>query len=328
MKTDRKLLRNVLAAGIAAAGMTSFAAQAYGPLYIYDYATATPYRWDVSEPVPVWTDGGNFASGTVTIYVPTPETCNADDGWQCGYYEDLYVEFTNEQGVARVADALASWTAVPTSTFQAAVAGDFLGIGIGGGDGDITGAPEEFDTDENGEIVHEVIGTVNNGGIHVIFDEDGSVMTNVMGAPYGVLGIASPEWADEETGIITEGWVFIGGAGTYYNDDGLAQKVEEASHVSGEKLWRLPLYDEYRDKVFTDYADIKNVGGRYGGVGSSAIFLQEFTSYPWSHWDIAGMVLDETGSTAVLPRIHPPHIIRGATGFGVRALVSLARGWE
>jgi leucyl aminopeptidase len=117
-------------------------------------------------------------------------------------------------------------------------------------------------------------------------------------------------------------------AGYFANDDGLAQKVEEASHVSGEKLWRLPLYDEYRDKVYTDYADIKNVGGRYGGVGSSAIFLQEFTSYPWSHWDIAGMVLDDTGSTAVLPRIHPPHIIRGATGFGVRALVSLARGWK
>ena len=117
-------------------------------------------------------------------------------------------------------------------------------------------------------------------------------------------------------------------AGYFANDESLAKKVEDASRASGEKLWRLPLYDEYRDKVRTDYADMKNVGGRYGGVGSSAIFLEEFTSYPWSHWDIAGMVLDETGTTPVLPRTHPPHIIRGATGFGVRALVSLVRGWE
>jgi len=117
-------------------------------------------------------------------------------------------------------------------------------------------------------------------------------------------------------------------AGYFANDDSLAQKVESASRLSGEKLWRLPLYPDYRDKIRTDYADLKNTGGRDGGVGSSAVFLQEFTSYPWSHWDIAGMVLDKVGSTALYPHTHPPHVIRGATGFGVRALVSLAREWK
>ena len=117
-------------------------------------------------------------------------------------------------------------------------------------------------------------------------------------------------------------------AGYFTNDDGLAEKVEAASRVSGEKLWRLPLYPDYRDKIHTDYADLKNTGGSKGGVGSSAIFLQEFTSYPWTHWDIAGMVLDKVGTTPVYPHTHPPHIIRGATGFGVRALVSLARNWK
>jgi hypothetical protein len=214
MKTSRKMLKSVLAAGIGAAGLASFAAQAYGPLYVWDYASGTPYRWDVTTPVQVWTDGGNFASGTVSLWVETPETCNEEDGWQCGYYEDRYVEFTNEQGVARVADAVASWSSVPTSSFQAAVAGSFADLGIGGDDGDITGAPEEFSTDADGNVVQEIIGTVNGGGVHVVFDEDGSVMANVLGAPPGVLGVASPEWADEETGIITEGWVFIGGAQT------------------------------------------------------------------------------------------------------------------
>ncbi|MDO9302885.1 MAG: leucyl aminopeptidase [Anaerolineales bacterium] len=117
-------------------------------------------------------------------------------------------------------------------------------------------------------------------------------------------------------------------AGYFANDDSLAQKVEEASRASDEKLWRLPLYADYRDKIKTNYADIKNSGGAGSGVGSSAVFLEEFTSYPWAHWDIAGMVLDDIGTTAYYPLTHPPHIIRGATGFGVRALVSFAREWK
>jgi leucyl aminopeptidase len=117
-------------------------------------------------------------------------------------------------------------------------------------------------------------------------------------------------------------------AGYFANDESLADKVAEASKASDEKLWRLPLYTEYRDKIKTDYADIKNSGGAGSGVGSSAVFLQEFTSYPWAHWDIAGMVLDNIGPTAYYPLTHPPHVIRGATGFGVRALVSFARQWK
>jgi hypothetical protein len=236
MKTNRKFLKNVLAGGIAAAGLMSISAQAYGPLYIHDYATGTPYRWDVSEPVPVYTDGGNFASGTVWLWVSTPETCNAEGGWQCGYNDPLYVEFTNEQGVARVAEALASWSAVPTSSFQAAIAGSFADIGLGGDDGDITGAPEEFYENAEGLEVHEIIGSWNDGGIHVLFDEDGSVMANVMGAPYGVLGIATPEWADEETGIITEGWAVIGGAGTWYNDTDLEHMAGVITHELGHSF--------------------------------------------------------------------------------------------
>ena len=232
MKSNRKFLKNAVAAGIAVAGLTSLAAQAYGPLYIWDYASGTPYRWDVTEPVPVYTDGGNFASGTVSLY--DPEFCNEAGGWNC--YKDLYVEFTNEQGVARVADALASWTAVPTSNFQAVVAGSFADIGIGGDDGDITGAEEEFSVDENGDTVHEILGTDNGGGIHVVFDEDGAVMTNVLGVPFGVLGVASPEWADETTGIITEGWVFIGGGETYYNDTDLAQMAGVITHELGHSF--------------------------------------------------------------------------------------------
>jgi leucyl aminopeptidase len=116
-------------------------------------------------------------------------------------------------------------------------------------------------------------------------------------------------------------------AGYFCNDDDLSRKVKIAGNATAEKLWRLPLFDDYLDKVRSDNADIKNTGGRFGGVGTSAVFLQAFTSYPWAHWDIAGMVVDKIGYTAVYPRTHLPYVIRGATGFGVRALVELARNW-
>ena len=236
MRTSNYRIKGLVGAAAAAVLFLGSAAHAYGPLVIQDYEEGKPYLWDVSNPVPVYTDGGNFASGTVFIWVETPETCNPEGGWNCGYYDELYVEFTNEQGVARVAEALESWSSVPTSVFQAAVAGSFADIGIGGADGDITGAPEEFLTDSNGNVVHEVIGSVNGGGIHVLFDEDGSVMTNVMGAPFGVLGIASPEFAIEETGEITEGWVVIGGAQTYFNDDDLEQMAGVITHEFGHSF--------------------------------------------------------------------------------------------
>ena len=201
MKNNRKILKKSLAVAVAAAGLVSVTAQAYGPLYIFDYESGTPYRWDVTEPVQVYTDGGNYASGTVRLRNPDLDTCNAEGGWQC--YEDVYVEFTNEQGVARVSDALNSWSSVPTSSFQAEVAGSFADIGIGGDDGDITGAPEEF-FEIDGVIFHEVIGTENGGGIHVMYDHDGSITSGFFGAPPGVLGIASPEYGIPATGPLTD----------------------------------------------------------------------------------------------------------------------------
>jgi leucyl aminopeptidase len=63
---------------------------------------------------------------------------------------------------------------------------------------------------------------------------------------------------------------------------------------------------------------MKNSGGRFGGVGTSAVFLQEFTDYPWAHVDIAGMALAEKAD-GYLPV--------GATGFGVRLLVDFLSNW-
>ncbi len=117
-------------------------------------------------------------------------------------------------------------------------------------------------------------------------------------------------------------------AGFFCNDDDFARQIKLASNNTNEKLWRLPLYDEYRDKIRSDNADMKNTGGRFGGVGTSSVFLEEFTSYPWAHWDIAGMATDTVGYSPVTPRVRLPYVIRGGTGFGVRALVDLVRNWK
>ncbi len=117
-------------------------------------------------------------------------------------------------------------------------------------------------------------------------------------------------------------------AGFFCNDDDLSRQIKIASNNTNEKLWRLPLYDEYRDKIRSDNADMKNTGGRMGGVGTSSVFLEEFTSYPWAHWDIAGMATDTSGYTPLSPRVKSPYVIRGGTGFGVRALVELAKNWK
>jgi leucyl aminopeptidase len=80
----------------------------------------------------------------------------------------------------------------------------------------------------------------------------------------------------------------------------------------------MPLYDDYRETIKSEVADMKNSGGRFGGVGTSAVFLKEFTDYPWAHLDIAGMALHDK------PRPYTPV---GGSGFGVRLLVEFLRRW-
>jgi leucyl aminopeptidase len=113
-------------------------------------------------------------------------------------------------------------------------------------------------------------------------------------------------------------------AGVFSSDDGLLARLQAAAGASGERLWHLPLYDDYKDAIESVTADLANTGGRMGGVGTSAMFLKEFAEgYPWAHLDIAGMVFEERPATAK----RPPHLVKGGTGFGVRLLVQFLRDW-
>lgn len=101
--------------------------------------------------------------------------------------------------------------------------------------------------------------------------------------------------------------------GMMSNDDTLASSLTEAGLATYERVWRLPLYDEYKKALKSDFADIKNVGGRAGGSITAAMFLKEFIKdIPWTHFDIAG--------TAFLSKAGPYHPKNG-TGIGVRLIM-------
>ena len=107
-------------------------------------------------------------------------------------------------------------------------------------------------------------------------------------------------------------------AGLFSNENKLRDRLVSSSKATHERVWTMPLWDDYKKKIKSDVADMKNGGGRYGGVGASAIFLKEFTNYPWAHLDIAGMALTDKESD---------YIPSGGTGFGVRLLVDFLRNW-
>jgi len=94
------------------------------------------------------------------------------------------------------------------------------------------------------------------------------------------------------------------------NDEGLLAEVRDAGERAGERCWPLPLWEEYRELLKSDVADVKNSGGRSAGTIAGAWFLREFVdSFPWVHLDIAG--------TAYLEGESASHA-KGPTGIGVR----------
>jgi leucyl aminopeptidase len=93
----------------------------------------------------------------------------------------------------------------------------------------------------------------------------------------------------------------------------LIERLIKAGEHSGERVWELPLWEEYQEQIKSDVADMKNVGGRGGGAITAAAFLQKFVgNYPWAHLDIAG--------TSWSDEVRP-YTPKGATGVGVRLLI-------
>lgn len=108
-------------------------------------------------------------------------------------------------------------------------------------------------------------------------------------------------------------------AGLMTNDPKLGNKIKEAAKISGEGFWELPLPPEYRELTLSKFADVKNIGGKYGGAITAGLFLKEFVGETsWAHLDIAGPAFSE--------REFFPYVPLGGTGFGVRTLIHFLRG--
>ena len=93
----------------------------------------------------------------------------------------------------------------------------------------------------------------------------------------------------------------------------LIERIKRAGEHCGERVWELPLWDEYNEQIKSDVADMKNVGGRGGGAITAAAFLRKFVGdAPWAHLDIAGTSWNDEAR---------PYAPKGATGVGVRLLI-------
>jgi leucyl aminopeptidase len=109
-------------------------------------------------------------------------------------------------------------------------------------------------------------------------------------------------------------------AGVFANNDEMFQRFSSALESSGEKMWRMPLDEEYREQIRSGIADIKNTGGRGAGAVTAAMFLKEFVEQtPWIHLDIAGTAwMDDNKAW----------IAQGPSGVAVRTLVEFVRTFE
>ncbi|MBP2654957.1 MAG: pepA [Firmicutes bacterium] len=106
-------------------------------------------------------------------------------------------------------------------------------------------------------------------------------------------------------------------SGIMGNDKEWKQQIIAAAGEVGEKVWELPLFEEYKEQLKSSIADLKNSGGRKAGAITAGLFLAEFAGdTPWVHVDIAGTVSSDKDSG---------YNVKGATGVGVRTLIQLAK---
>ncbi len=107
--------------------------------------------------------------------------------------------------------------------------------------------------------------------------------------------------------------------GAFTNNEAFLEKLLAAAKAEGEKTWQMPMDEEYKELLKSNFADLHNIGGRSGGSITAAWFIRDFVDEtPWIHLDIAGTAwLDDA----------KPYMAKGATGVGLRTFVRLAETW-
>ncbi len=117
--------------------------------------------------------------------------------------------------------------------------------------------------------------------------------------------------------VVALGFVYTG---VFAADDSLGQQVLAAGRAAGEKLWPMPLDEDYQEQLKSPYADLPNIGTRWGGAITASMFLKAFAdTTPWVHLDIAGTAWVEDTRA---------YLAKGPTGVAVRTFVRLAMDWK
>ncbi len=165
----------------------------------------------------------------------------------------------------------------------------------------------------------DVIGSMNGKSIEVTNTDAEGRLTLIDAITYSIRNEKVSEIIDVAT--LTGGVIVALGfdaTGTFTNTDEMYTKIEKASAEYGELVWRMPLFDKYKEILKSDVADLVNSGGRWASAASAAKFLEEFVEgKPWMHLDIAGT------SFAKKPEEYYP---KGATGRVVRSLYTYFKG--
>jgi len=117
--------------------------------------------------------------------------------------------------------------------------------------------------------------------------------------------------------VVALGYVYVG---AFSNDDTLLEKVLAAANATGEKTWHMPLDEEYKEVLKSAFADMPNIGNRWGGAITASMFLKEFVeTTPWVHLDIAGTAWLEESKA---------FLAKGPSGVPVRTFIRLALDWS
>jgi hypothetical protein len=159
------------------------------------------------------------AGGPLYIHAETMRPVAYPNATPVRVYTDLgKLGVLDNQAIgAQVANAFAQWTNVETADFEATIAGDFATIGL---------------PDIVAQNAASVIGKDNGGGIHVIYDDDGSLLKNFLGADDSVLGMATPEFGIGP--VVTESWVVLNGVPTAFGSS--ANYVGVVTHEAGHSI--------------------------------------------------------------------------------------------
>jgi hypothetical protein len=260
-------MNRAIIAAAAGLSLASFAARGAGPLFLTETDPPVPYTWDMSlGQVPVWTDGG----GAFTYEFD-------------GVTPFITIERANEI----TAFAFQQWTDVPTATFAAGIAGTIEGE---------TGIPDVTAVD-----VGQFYEVENGRGVWVLYDTDGAILEEYFGiSKYAVLGIAFPEWADEN-GHITEATALMNGFLVSADDVNGDNTAGVFTHEFGHAI-NLSHAQVNGPMVYSSYQGAE----RYPGVPGCVAPV-----HAWNHWDADGV---NRADPAVLETMYPFIDTFGAVG--------------